>query len=249
MRFGSARERIVLRSRCICSRNSGRSFSDGVSERRWSSDSSVTGRTIVKQSRSGKKCVSILRIRFFASICSVNPGAGCNARSRYSLAVKAWPSGVTSCRVKSRTSQRKVGKYWEKSAPSSSPPCAELRTWMCLVRFTTSERLLRAPSSMEPTLLYTKYEDRSRAREKMVESCWLFVSNAPIPSVSMMMNLFGFPSLSSPSSTLFHSHSPFVHGFTVGPTWNPPGCSSKILFIKKLFPVRYSPTTAMMETG
>eukprot|EP00961_Rhodomonas_salina_P266882 3606146-Rhodomonas_salina.4 len=73
MRFGSARERIVLRSRCICSRNSGRSFSDGVSERRWSSDSSVTGRTIVKQSRSGKKCVSILRIRFFASICSVNP--------------------------------------------------------------------------------------------------------------------------------------------------------------------------------
>mmetsp|Transcript_5318 Transcript_5318/g.13452 ORF Transcript_5318/g.13452 Transcript_5318/m.13452 type:complete len:263 (+) Transcript_5318:3588-4376(+) len=153
MRLGSHLERMSLRKSPICSWNSGRSFEAGIPSSFCSSDSSVTGRTMVKQSLSGKKWVSMRRILFLASICSVKPGAGWRARSRYSFDVNACPSGVTSWRVKSRTSQRKEGKYWAKSAPSSSPPCAELLTWMCLVRFTTSERLLSAPSSMDPTEL------------------------------------------------------------------------------------------------
>ena len=132
-----------------CSTNSGLSWSRGMSARLYSWLSLVRGLIIVWQSRSLKKDLSRRRILFFLSIASLKPFYCWSAFSRYSREdIGSW-SASTSCKVKSRTTQRRAGKYWAYSSGSVSslPPPALI--WMFLVRLMTSERSLSFVSSMD----------------------------------------------------------------------------------------------------
>jgi len=131
--------------------------------------SDSTGLTIVKQSRSVKTCLIMRRILFFCSTLSEAPFCCLNAFSMYCLEVIWNPFSSISLRVKSRTTQRKDGKYFEISSGSEFSSSSD---FICsyLERFTISERLLRAFSSIVPMLLKMKKELRRRASRKIFVS-------------------------------------------------------------------------------
>lgn len=54
-------------------------------------------------------------------------------------------------------------------------------TWMCRVRLAMKARDWIASSSMAPTELYSRTEQRSVAREKIRESCSAVAPAAPMP--------------------------------------------------------------------
>ena len=86
-----------------------------------------------------------------------------------------------------------------------------------------------------------KYELRRSENKNILESWLAFSSMPPNPSVSII--IISIFSLEELLIVFFQSHNPFVHGFIVGPTWNPPFFwSSNTLLTKKLFPVLYFPT-------
>ena len=86
------------------------------------------------------------------------------------------------------------GKYLANSWGSISSWMPELLTWMCFVRLTTKLRFWSAFSSIEPTELYMKYEERRIARENILTSWFESSSKAPSPSVSIIRTWMGSPS-------------------------------------------------------
>ena len=76
------------------------------------------------------------------------------------------------------------------------------------------------------------------ANENTLVSWLLSSSNAPIPSVSITTTLILAPYGSLPSTGVPHIQSPFVQGFTVGPTENPFWRFSNIRFIRYDLPER-----------
>mmetsp|Transcript_15229 Transcript_15229/g.39201 ORF Transcript_15229/g.39201 Transcript_15229/m.39201 type:complete len:238 (-) Transcript_15229:728-1441(-) len=82
MRLGCPRWKMALVSAASCARNSGRSSDESAVSSRCSSFSSLTGRTRVKHSRSGKRCLMEARIWFLASTEGPLPPTGRSAVSR-----------------------------------------------------------------------------------------------------------------------------------------------------------------------
>mmetsp|Transcript_15200 Transcript_15200/g.35344 ORF Transcript_15200/g.35344 Transcript_15200/m.35344 type:complete len:354 (-) Transcript_15200:219-1280(-) len=152
MSFGFADENTRARSAFICTANSGRSTSSPWLQRSCRRDSSSTGRTSGKQSRSWKKARIIERMRFLPTTLSEKPLISRSAVSRYSLEEMSRPFSSTSSSEKSRTTHRNLGKCDANWLPSSSPPSAS-ETRMNFVKLTTSERFSTADSLMLPTLL------------------------------------------------------------------------------------------------
>jgi hypothetical protein len=94
-----------------------------------------------------------------------------------------------------------------------------------------------------------KSELNKTASEKTLVSWLLSSSSAPMPSVSMTIMLTPEPSSICPLTGAPQIQSPFVQGFTVGPTPNPFCCPRIIRFIRYDFPVRYNPTTDITAIG
>ena len=89
--------------------------------------------------------------------------------SRYSLELIGSPSKLSNLSEKSRTTQRKVGKYLANSSGSASSNNS-LLIYSSLERLMISCRLFSAFSSMVPILLYMKKELRRRAKRKILVS-------------------------------------------------------------------------------
>lgn len=133
--------RTLRRKTWTYSTNSGLNSSIGMLIRFYSASSFVRGRIMVTQSRSEKKLFRRRLILFFWSTDSEKPFWDERAFSRYSLAFIESPSESTNCKVKSRTTHMKDGKYLAKSYGSmSSLLMPELLIWICFVKFTTRFR-------------------------------------------------------------------------------------------------------------
>lgn len=122
--FGLTFFKIRERSWQICLTNSGLSWDSSDLESFCSKVSSSTGLTSVKQSRSGKKFLTSLRIRFFFSAASLVPLWSLRPISKYSFWVSSLPCWSLNCKAKSLRTQKKVGKYCATSSASShTSPC------------------------------------------------------------------------------------------------------------------------------
>lgn len=130
--------------------------------------SSSTGRTKVKQSLSLKKVVSSFLILFLRCACSFVPFWGLNAFYKYSWGLIGNPFSSTSLRAKSLTSQSRLGKHYIIVCLSlSSPFCNNL------LKLIIKLKLWTAFSSILPTLLYIKKDERSIAiRNILVSVCY-----------------------------------------------------------------------------
>ena len=134
-----------------CCTNSFRSCSSGNRCMFCKSLSFSTGRTITKQSLSGKYVRIKERTLFFSSIISLEPFMFFNAFSRYCFSVITFPSWSSNLSEKSLKSQNKVGKY---CASSSSFSIDELfLNLIVLLKFSTKLKLLIAFSSIVPNEL------------------------------------------------------------------------------------------------
>lgn len=154
--------------------------------------SASTGLTIVKQSRSPNTYLISLLMRFFCSIESEEPFCIISAFSRYYFGEIAFSKESVSLRAKSLTTHMKEGNnFWTSSGSQSSKTSDFI--WSSFDKFMIKDKLFRAFSSIVPILLYKKNELNSRARRKILVSWFSSSSNAPIPSLSMISTLRGWP--------------------------------------------------------
>lgn len=151
-----------------------------------------TGLTIVKQSRSPNTYFINLLIRFFYSIESEEPFCIINAFSRYCFGEIAFSNESVSLRAKSLTTHMNEGNnFWTSSGSQSSRTSDFI--WSSFDRLMISDKLFSAFSSIVPMLLYRKNELSRRANKKILVSWFSSSSNAPIPSLSMISTLRGWP--------------------------------------------------------
>ena len=141
-------------------------------------------------------------------------------------------SSSTSYKAKSLITHIKCGKYFANIPCSSSILDGLLVTCICLLRFTTRDKLSRAFSSIAFIQLKRKYEESKRANEKIfISICWSLLQD-PRPSVSMskacksLLTLIGLPQIQSP----------LVQDYTVAPISKPSYLPNSLLR-RKLFPV------------
>jgi len=103
---------------------------------------------------------------------------------------------------------------------------------MCLVKLIIKLSDSMQLSSIAPIELYTKVLESRRAKENILVSWLESSSSAPSPSESITIMLIFFLSFVTTSIGLPQIHSPFVHGFTVGPT-SKPEMRSRITLFKR----------------
>ena len=144
--------KILSRSLCIWSTNSGRNSWSGIAYKLCNWRSYSTGRTRVEQSRSGNTYLIRRRILFLCSIESENPFCSWSDYSRYSRELIVSPCCDNRRKLKSRTTQRKLGKYFWTSSGSVSSRSSDL-IYNSFDKLMISWRLLRAFSSIVPMLL------------------------------------------------------------------------------------------------
>ncbi len=145
--------------------------------------------------------------------------------------------------MKSLTIHIKVGNYYS--------ILLLLKFLLCnsFARFVMIFRLFNDFSSMLPTELYMKYEDRSKAKRSIRLLYASVYSIAPNPSVSITITSISIASGYSDFMTWRLIHKPFVQELIVGQNLNELLLLSKTLLRNKLFPVRYFPTIVIMPIG
>jgi hypothetical protein len=99
-----------------------------------------------------------------------------------------------------------------------------------------------ASSVMLPTELYSKYDDNSNGNRNMRLSVLSRSSIMPKPSTSITMIDILYLSVGKGITSYLLIHTPFVHGFIVGPTLNTSSFEFNMtLFSRNDLPVRYLP--------
>ena len=116
--------------------------------------SSPMGLSNVMQSRSVKRLLKSLRVRFFISVFSDIPLYSWREISKYSFAVISSPCWFTRARLKSLTSQRKDGNIFASSSGFwNSSTALDDFNWICFVKLTTRLSYYKLCSSMAFMLL------------------------------------------------------------------------------------------------
>ena len=131
-----------------CSTNSFLSFSLGIFSKFCKSSSFSTGRTITKQSFSGKYVFIKFLTLFFSSTESDVPFTFSKAFSKYCFSVITFPFLSSNFKEKSLKSQSKVGKYSPRSSSLSS--LFTLLIFIDLLKFTIKLKVFKVISSIAP---------------------------------------------------------------------------------------------------
>ena len=155
-------------------KNSFRSISSGKFCIFCKSLSFSTGRTIVKQSLSGKYVFIKFLTLFFSFIISESPTLFSKALSKYSFSEILLPSLSSNFKLKSLKSHKKEGKYSDSS--SSLSLCDKLLIFIILLKFKMKLKEFIAVSSMAPKELKINKELINIAIKNILLS-WLISSS------------------------------------------------------------------------
>lgn len=146
--------------------------------------SSSTGRTIVIQSLSGKKCLKSFLTIFFYMVVSDKPFYSSNAFSKYDLALIYSPILSSKTKLKSLSNHIKNGNSYLKSFSFG------ICIYNCFTNLRTLNSWFNDFSSIEPTVLKINIELKSKFKKIILLSLFSFYSKLPNPSLSIIKNFY-----------------------------------------------------------